>query len=300
MRLAMQAGARDILSEPVSEADLFAALERVSSELRGVAAPPRTRSFAFVNAKGGSGATFLAATWPTCSLRYGDRKPDRRSRHAVRDVAAISRRAAETWPARGVERSAGTRRGRVDAYLTRHASGLRVWRAPRFERYTTSRCDYRSVCAATGHVEGECQRIVFDVPRHLDPLGRDGAGTGGPCSHRYAADLPSLRDATRLNDIVRERTRCSAGPRLGACESIPKRYLCRTQRHHGACCAMKIPSSCPITLAPVAESIDSGVPIYEHARSSPVTKAIIDSRCSSTANNRRIHELHHPHASAAF
>ena len=32
----------------------------------------------------------------------------------------------------------------------------------------------------------------------------------------------------------------------------------------------------PNHFGPVAESIDSGVPIYEHARSSPVTKAIVD------------------------
>jgi pilus assembly protein CpaE len=32
----------------------------------------------------------------------------------------------------------------------------------------------------------------------------------------------------------------------------------------------------PNHFGPVAESVDAGVPIYEHARNSPVTKAIIE------------------------
>jgi hypothetical protein len=56
----------DILSGQSRPADR--STERVSSELRAVAVPrvpDRSRS----STKSGSGATFLAVAWPTCSLR---------------------------------------------------------------------------------------------------------------------------------------------------------------------------------------------------------------------------------------
>jgi pilus assembly protein CpaE len=87
--------------------------------------------------------------------------------------------------------------------------------------------------------------------------------------------LPSLRDATRLNEIVRDElgvppdrisvlvNRYRKGTSV---ELSDVRRLLRNEE----------PFVVPNHFGPVAESIDSGVPIHDHARSSPVTKAIID------------------------
>ena len=64
MRLAMQAGARDFLPEPVSAEDLQSALDRMQMELhsdRGA----KGKLVAVMNAKGGSGASMLA-----CNLAH--------------------------------------------------------------------------------------------------------------------------------------------------------------------------------------------------------------------------------------
>src|SRR5579863_7176817 len=60
MRLAMQAGARDLLPLPLIEADLVAALERIDRDHRAAASGREGSVTAFMNAKGGCGATFLA------------------------------------------------------------------------------------------------------------------------------------------------------------------------------------------------------------------------------------------------
>ncbi len=64
MRLAMQAGARDFLPEPVAAEELLAALSRMVKETRG-SGSSGGKLLAVINAKGGSGATLLA-----CNLAH--------------------------------------------------------------------------------------------------------------------------------------------------------------------------------------------------------------------------------------
>jgi pilus assembly protein CpaE len=59
IRLAMQAGARDFLPEPVAEEELVAALGRMLTEAR-TSSGTGGKVVAVINAKGGSGATLLA------------------------------------------------------------------------------------------------------------------------------------------------------------------------------------------------------------------------------------------------
>ena len=59
MRLAMQAGARDFLPEPVVAEELLAALGRMLMDVRG-SSGSGGKLIAVMNAKGGSGATLLA------------------------------------------------------------------------------------------------------------------------------------------------------------------------------------------------------------------------------------------------
>jgi pilus assembly protein CpaE len=59
MRLAMQAGARDFLAEPIAEAELIGALDRLVLETR-VSSGEGGKLVAVMSAKGGSGGTLLA------------------------------------------------------------------------------------------------------------------------------------------------------------------------------------------------------------------------------------------------
>jgi pilus assembly protein CpaE len=66
MRTAMRLGARDFLPEPVVHDELLAAIARVAAEqVRERGDRDQGQIVAFINAKGGSGATFLA-----CNVAY--------------------------------------------------------------------------------------------------------------------------------------------------------------------------------------------------------------------------------------
>src|SRR4029077_15162413 len=60
-RLAIRSGARDFLPEPVSKADLLAALEHLRAELHARTASGRGPIHVFVGAAGGAGSSFIAA-----------------------------------------------------------------------------------------------------------------------------------------------------------------------------------------------------------------------------------------------
>lgn len=65
IRLAMQAGARDFLPEPVAAEELLAALNRMVKDTRSSSGSNTGKLLAVINAKGGSGATLLA-----CNLAH--------------------------------------------------------------------------------------------------------------------------------------------------------------------------------------------------------------------------------------
>lgn len=72
MRLAMQAGARDFLPEPLVEQELLATIGRVALEARSGQATGG-QVIAIMNAKGGSGATMLACNLAHSLSAYGRR-----------------------------------------------------------------------------------------------------------------------------------------------------------------------------------------------------------------------------------
>lgn len=66
MRLAMQAGARDVLPEPIADTELVAALNRLVADVR-LGNGNEGKLVAVISAKGGSGGTLRPATWPSSS-----------------------------------------------------------------------------------------------------------------------------------------------------------------------------------------------------------------------------------------
>jgi pilus assembly protein CpaE len=68
---AMRAGVREVLPAAPAPAELAAALARAAAKLRGVQAPSEGKVLAFIACKGGSGATFLAASTSLQLARSG-------------------------------------------------------------------------------------------------------------------------------------------------------------------------------------------------------------------------------------
>ena len=276
MRLAMQAGARDFLSEPVAAADLVGALQRIAAEARASQPVSRTRTCAFINTKGGSGATFLASNVAHAltavsrfdtvlvdlDLQFGtlpqylDVQPKRGLLEAL-DVAGELDAMA------------------VDAYFTRHSSGLRILGRSADSRIADPDGIGERFASLMEIVKAKCERLVFDVPRHLDVVSAMALQSADRVVVVMQQTLPNLRDGTRLVHVLRREL------------AIPQdriKVLVNRYRKDAAVELADIrralgdedPFLVPNHYKPVSESIDAGVPVYDHARNSPVTRAIIE------------------------
>jgi pilus assembly protein CpaE len=276
MRLAMQAGARDFLSEPVSASDFHTALQRVATEARNASPAASARMFAFINAKGGSGATFLAANVA----------------HAMATVSRFDTLLVDAdlhfgtlpqyldlQPKRGLLEAldaAGELDGiAADAFLTRHQSGLRILARAQDSAVVESEGLGERFAALMQVIKTKCHRVVFDVPRHLDVLCAMALQSAERIVVVTQQTLPHLRDGTRLVDVLHR----DFGISPERITVLVNRYrkdaavdLTDIQRALGDADPFLVPND----FRPVNECIDAGVPIYEHARRSPVTRAIVE------------------------
>ncbi len=275
MRAAMQAGARDFLSEPIVEGDLLAAVTRLATESKPSRMNARTELTAFINAKGGSGATFLAVNvaylLATISnrrtvlvdldLRFGnlpqylDLKPKRGLLEAL-DVASDLDEVA------------------IEAYMTKHDSGLSVLATLNLG------VDFHQELMLDGFdnvlalLSGNYERVIVDLPRQIDQFGALTLERADKIVLVVQQSVPSLHDAVRMYDILTKELAVPSD-RLTI---IVNRYLKNAsiqladieQALHG-----KTPVSVPNDFQAVAESVNIGVPIYEQARRSSVTKALL-------------------------
>src|SRR5512146_2502999 len=171
MRLAMQAGARDLLPQPLVEADLVAALARIERDQKAALSRHEGAITAFMNAKGGCGATFLA-----CNVA-----------HAL--AARSHKRAAlidldlqfgtvplyfDLFPKRGLlqalENLEGLDETALDGYLSRHASGLGILGHAAEDALPLGNISAELVQNLLTLIARSHENVVVDLPRRIDPV----------------------------------------------------------------------------------------------------------------------------------
>jgi pilus assembly protein CpaE len=273
MRAAMQAGARDFLSEPVSRDDLLAAVRRMTLEVRSPQKVGTSEITVFINAKGGSGASFLAANiahlLAAASNRrtvlldldlqlgnlpqYFDLKPKRglaEALEAANDLDSVA----------------------IDAYLTAHESGLAVLAAQNIG--VDLHHELEGFETVVGLLVDKYERIIVDVPKHVEPFSALMLERAHKIVLVMQQSVPSVHDAVRMHDILTKDLAVPADRitvvvnRFHRTASIQLADI--EQSLNG-----KRPVSIPNDFQTVSESVDIGVPMYDHARRSPVTKALI-------------------------
>ena len=275
MRAAMRAGARDFLAQAVSRAELVGCIARVVAESKQAKRNARGRITAFVNAKGGSGATFLAcniahlfaeqSNMKTVLLdldlqfgalaRYLDIEPKRSLLEAIEVATDLD----------------GTA---IEAYLTKHKSGLAVLSGLRDgamlqQDQMVDRFDH-----VLDLLTDTCERLIIDVPRQLEPFNARALERADQVVLVLQQSVPSLHDAVRMHDlltrnlsIAREQITILVN-RFRKAASVE---LSDIEQSFGDAATICIPND----HAAVSDSINMGVPIHEHARRSPVTKALL-------------------------
>lgn len=278
MRLAMQAGARDFLSEPVTASDLIPAVERIIAEHRGEDDSQSGKLTTFINAKGGSGASFLAASFGhICEV------VDKIDTVLV----DLDRQFASLPPYLDIEPAASIFDAfrvadeldevAIDAFLGRHESGLCVMAGKHSVRYDEELQHSEAAVALFEILDRKFQRIVVEVPRHLDVLSVAALERSDHVVMVVQQSVPAIRDGARLKTIL-----CSdLGIEADRVKVLVNRYQGSLYTElDDIRTALQVDEvfTVPNDFKMVSESVNMGVPIYQLGRKSPVTNALLQLR----------------------
>jgi pilus assembly protein CpaE len=276
MRLAMQAGARDLLPEPVVKNDLLIALERVKRERQTQAQSTQGTVAAFVNAQGGCGATLLA-----CNVAHM-LAAESKKRTALLDLGLQFGAAPlylDLFPQRGIwqamENLDGLDEVALEGYFTRHASGLHV-----LSHGTDERVEIRELSpVAVERLLDVAQRghdhLIVDLPRRVDGVLATVVQRAQHIVIVLQQSVTALRDATRLVQWLR-----SEG-------GVARDQLCVVVKRYDKAASISVadiqkalscnePVLVPNDFRLVSECINSGTPLLDHARSAAITKAVMN------------------------
>lgn len=275
MRLAMQAGARDLLPNPVVKADLLEAVERVRRERQRPAQRTQGSIAAFINAQGGCGATLLA-----CNVAYMLAAASKK-RTALLDLDLQFGAAPlylDLFPKRGVwqavENISGLDDVALDGYFCKHACGLNVLSHGADEPIETVELSPAAASrlidvALRGH-----DHLVIDLPRRVDAVTAMVLQRSQQAVVVLQQSVTALRDATRLLQWLRTEA------------ALGRDQLCVVVNRYDKAAPISIsdvqralacdePVLVPSDYRLVSECINSGRPLLDHARNAAITRAVM-------------------------
>ena len=293
VRYAVRAGVRDVIGADAGQ-DLASAVNGLMLEQSAGRDPDEGQIIAVMNAKGGSGATFLASNLAHLAAttgegetvavdldfqfgslpHYFDVTPKRSLLDALSHVHELDRVA-------------------IEAYTAVHSSGLSIM-APLPDVPCSTDFDVSErIRALVPILRSRFKQIVFDVPRHIDEISSPILEQADHVLIVLQQSLPSVRDAVRLKTtlirelgIPQDRVRVLVNRHLksrhdraaghpGKRSATSRCCWCRTtSRPSGrpstwACRSQKWPPSSPVVKALGklhAELADAGNQAGNHAR----------------------------------
>lgn len=273
MRLAMKAGARDFLSSSDTD-EVTQSVKAIRDDLKDESSIDGKLT-AVVNAKGGAGATFLACNLAHLAVSITDESTaligldmqfptlpsylDMKLQHGLMQ-------ALET--ADELDAVA------LNAIMASHASGLQVLAAiPEDFRFGFDGL-VPQANKLFDQLLANYKHVVVDMPRRIDEFNAHVISRASRILLVVQQSLPHVQDATRMQQLLRDQLGISANNLV----IVVNRYVKNAEISLGDI-EKALPDSEIVTVPnhykPVAESINIGVPMYEHAPKSTVTRSLI-------------------------
>lgn len=289
MRLAMQAGARDLMPDPLVKADLLQAIQRVHDERRRPRATTSGRVSVFMNAKGGCGATMLA-----CNVAHISAVKSKQ-RTALLDLDLQFGAAPlylDLYPKRGIaqalENLGSLDEVALEGYFAMHASGLNVLSHGSDEPLAARVVSAAGVSQLLEVALRTHEHVVVDMPRCIDATTTAVMQRAHQIVLVLQQSVTAMRDASRLVQWLRGDI------------GISKDQLCVVVNRHekGATVAVEdiqkalacnAPTLVPNDFGTVSECINSGTALLDHAGSSTITRAVmtLETRLGGTSAQAR-------------
>lgn len=285
MRLAMQAGARDLLPMPLVEADLIAALARIERDHRAVKSAGDGVLTAFMNAKGGCGATFLA-----CNVSHALATRSRRS------VALVDLDLQfgtiplyfDLFPKRGLlqalENVDGLDETALEGYFSRHGSGVKILGHAAEDTLPLGNTSADAVQSLLQVAARRHEHVVIDLPRRIDPVAARVLDQAQHIVLVVQQSVTVVRDATRLMNCLRHDFAIGADRIITVINRYEKEAPISADdiRNALACADVLI---VPNDYRTVSECIATGQPLLERTRTAAISKAVLalETRLGGTA-----------------
>jgi pilus assembly protein CpaE len=275
MRLAMQAGARDLLPLPLVEGDLIASLKRIERDRRAAGARAEGSLIACMNAKGGCGATLLA-----CNVAHA--------------LVAVSHRNVtlvdldlqfgaiplyfDLFPKRGMLQALENL-DRLDevalkGYLAQHASGLKVLGNAAEDALPTQPVSVDHLRRLLDVAVRCNDHLVVDLPRRIDAVTALVLERAQHIMLVVQQSLATLRDATRLITCMRNDLGVSKDRLLVVVNRYDKKSGITVEdiRTTLACGEVFL---VPNDFRTVSECVNTGTPLLVAAQNAAITRAVL-------------------------
>lgn len=274
VRRAMHAGARDILTRPADEASLLDALNKVAEE-KSAASGSGPLLTAFVNAKGGSGATLLAANVAHVmakKLRQATALVDMDIQFGTLGLNL------DIQPKMGIvevlEYTDHLDAVALKAYMVNHESGVHVLATTLNNVALPREIDIGRLNRLLTTLQSTFDHTVVDLPRQIDLPTTTVLERADHIVITTQQGLSHLRDTRRLYGILNDEV------------GIDRDRLLVAVNRYDAKAAItlddirKMLQDIPVELIPndykrVSENINLGIPLYSQSRSAPISKAIV-------------------------
>ena len=282
IRLSMQAGVRDYLEEPLNDEELQSSLARICGDLASdVSAEQQsseTMMTAVVSTKGGCGASFLATNLAHVMACEG------RENVALLDLDLQFGSLAQyldVKPNHGLVTAldmADQLDGiALNAYMAKHSSGLALMSPLDDEIILPRDIDSTRFGRILDLLKENYSRIIVDLPRQIDELSADIYERADHILLVTQQEFASVRDANRLRNLILTEL------------AVPADHISMVINRYDKNSAVELGDISrsmgidkkdfiliPNSYKSVAESINIGIPMLEHARNSQVTKAIVE------------------------
>lgn len=281
MRLAMQAGASDYLSQPLQHDQLLSALERIRPRVETNMSNDG-QLITVVNGKGGSGSSFIAT-----NLAYALNQ-QKETRTILLDFdlqfGGLSRY-LDLHPKRGIteafEATDDMDEVSAETYVTRHESGLRLMAAPTDQLQLARDIPPERVDGLLRILLRNNNFVIADVPRRIDVLSATVLERSNKILLLVQQSVAHISDAARMIKLVTQELAMPKDQITVVANRYIKNSLIEIDDIKKALKTDRI-IVVPNQYKLVSESIDTGVPVLHGAKNSAVGKAL-----QGLANNVR-------------
>ena len=274
-RLAIRSGARDFLPEPVSKADLVAAVLHECAERRTQTAKARGPIHAFVGATGGAGSSFIAANIAHMLAAYARRSValvdlDLNFSPTAHHLNLTSQRGL----LEALDEVGSLDENALTGFGARHASGLKLYCSTAQHAVLSKDVLPDRLSAFIGLLAAHNQEVVIDTPHAIDNLTATAFGASEEIYIVMQQSTLHVRNATRLIRILRDELGV-ASHRLRILVNRYAKNAALQLEDISRTLNMEITATVPSYYQRALASSDSGVPLYDIDRGAAITSSIV-------------------------